>query len=548
MGGFGALLLFSIFGASLGTDSVNIVKTKYGEVEGSLASNGVCYEYLGIRYAIPVKFKSPKEPPSHSDVYKADGRAVICPQFPCNDPLAVPSDNEDCLVLNVFTPSSVQNTTLPVIVFLHGGGFGVGTGSPSIYGPQYLVSHDVIVVTINYRLNAYGFLNLGIKEAPGNAGLKDIRAALRWIQENIGGFNGDPDNVTVLGQGSGGIAALYLTLSKSTKGLFHKIISESGPLFAPQSFDANPLKTASQVAKSLELISTDPKDLLTLYTETSVLKLEEAISKQMNAKSIFVPSVEEVFEDDEDEPFLTDTPFNILSKGIKHESFNPVPIIVGLNTVEGLTSTLDYYTITSQMDRIKHEDFSVLDQRSLLVPEKEKDNFRKTLKDTYFADIDSDETLIGGIINLNSDFSYVGPMSLCSELYANSSGLPVYQYVFNYIGNRNLGRLLTNSSLPATANQDELFYVFELERLPLPMDEDDARMLTFMTMMWTNFAKFGTPTPDPDNGEWLPYPHHLAIDLEPQYVSPLTPERAYFWRAFYLDFGAEIEKKRETPS
>ncbi|KAL0858359.1 hypothetical protein ABMA27_012243 [Loxostege sticticalis] len=537
----GALFLavsLAVFGAISCVEKTQIIQTKYGKVEGCLASNGLYYEYLGIRYAVPVRFRAPEEPPTHTEVYKAENRAVLCPQFPCNDPLAVPSDNEDCLVLNIFSPTNLLNSTLPVMVFLHGGDFGVGSGSPTFYGPQYLVSHGLCVVTINYRLNAYGFLNLGIKEAPGNAGLKDIRAALRWIKDNIASFGGDPDNVTVFGQGSGGIAALYLTMSESTKGLFHKIISQSGPLLSPHSFDGYPLTTASQVAKSLGVNTVDPEELLNIYTETPLVKVEEAISKQMNPKTVFLPSVEEEFDDEE--PFLTDTPYNIL----KNKDFHAVPIIIGLNTVEGLTSTLDYNTITSQMDRIKNEDYSCLDQRSLDVPKEEKEEFRKTLKDTYFASIDSDETLIGGIINLNSDFSYVGPMSLFADMYANSSE-PVYQYIFNYIGNRNLGRLLTNSSLPATANQDELFYIFELERLPLPMDEGDARMVTFMTMMWTNFAKFGSPTPEPGNGEWLPYPHHLAIDLEPQYVNPLTPERAYFWRAFYLKYGVDVLKARE---
>ncbi|XP_028159534.1 juvenile hormone esterase-like [Ostrinia furnacalis] len=527
----------AIFGAVSCIEKTQI-NTKYGKVEGCLAANGLYYEYLGIRYGIPVRFREPEEPPTHTDVYKADNRAVLCPQFPCNDPLAVPSDNEDCLVLNIFSPSNLLNSSLPVMVFLHGGGFGVGSGSPSFYGPQYLVSHGICVVTLNYRLNAYGFLNLGIQEAPGNAGLKDIRAALRWIRDNIASFGGDPDNVTVFGQGSGGIAALYLTLSESTKGLFHRVISESGTMFSPHSFDGYPLTTASQVAKALGVNTVDPEELLNVYSEASILKVEEAISKQMNPKTVFLPSVEEEFEDEE--PFLTDTPYNI----IKNKEFHAVPIIIGLNTVEGLTSTLDYNTVTSQMDRIKNEDFSCLDQRSLNIPKEEKEEFRKTLKDTYFASIDSDETVIGGIINLNSDFSFVGPMSLFTEMYANSS-TPVYQYIFNYIGNRNLGRLLTNSSLLATANQDELFYIFELERLPLPMDEEDARMVTFMTMMWTNFAKFGSPTPEPGNGEWLPYPHHLAIDLEPQYVNPLTPERAYFWRAFYLKYGVDMPKARE---
>lgn len=373
------------------------------------------------------------------------------------------------------------------MVFIHGGDFGVGSGSPSFYGAQYLISHGVVVVTINYRLNVYGFLNLDIKEAPGNAGLKDIRAALRWVQQNIDNFNGDPDNVTVFGQGSGGLAAIYLTMSESTKGLFHRVISESGTPFAPQSFDPKPLNTASQVAKSLGVNTKKPKELLNIYSETDINKVEEAIEKQMNAKSVFIPSVESIF--DGEEPFLTDTPYNILST--RGRSFNPVPMIIGLNTVEGLTSTLDYYTITSQMNRIKNEDYTALDQRSLIVPEEDKEEYRNIIKETFFTNTSSDEVLVGGIINLNTDFSFVGPVSLFSELYANNSGMPIYEYIFSYIGNRNLGRLLTNSSLGATANRDELFYIFELERLPLPMDENDARIITFMTMMWTNFAKFG---------------------------------------------------------
>lgn len=371
------------------------------------------------------------------------------------------------------------------MVFLHGGGFGVGSGSPVFYGPQYLVSHGVVVVTVNYRLNAYGFLNLHTKDAPGNAGLKDIRAALRWIKENIANFNGDPDNVTVFGQGTGGAAALYLTLSESTKGLFHRVISESGTLFSPQTFDPNPLATAKQIAKCLEMNTDDPDELFKLFSEVPIIELEEALSVQMNARSVFAPSVETFLDDD---PFLTDTPYNIITK---KGTFNPVPILIGQNTVEALTGTLDYYTITSQMDRVINEDYSALDQRSMIVPDDEKEEVRTILKETYFTNTTTEEAVIGGFINLNTDFSYVGPMSLFCEIYANHTDMPVFQYIFNHIGTRNLGRLLTNSSLPATSNLDELFYIFELERLPLPLDEDDARIITFMTMMWTNFAKYG---------------------------------------------------------
>ncbi|CAK1554287.1 unnamed protein product [Leptosia nina] len=524
-------ILACLIGASVAFDKNLIVTTTEGEVEGSLAPCELYYEFLGIRYAVPVKFRAPTPPPIYSGTYKADNRAILCPQFATYDPLSAPSENEDCLILNIYTPTFI-NTTCPVMVYLHGGDFGVGASSPVFYGPQYLVSHGVVVVTVNYRLNVYGFLNLGIPEAPGNAGLKDIRAALRWIQNNIASFQGDPDNVTVFGQGSGGAAAIFLTMSSSTKGLFHRVISESGSPLSPHVFDKTPLKTASQVAKSLSLNSVETDALLKLYTHTPITKVEEAIEKQMNAKSVFLPSVETPFPDEE--AFMLDTPFNILT--VNSEYLNPVPAIIGINTVEGLSCILDYNTITSQMNRISNEDLSVLDQRNFDLPVEEREDFRNLLRDTFFDGAVSDEAFVGGLVNLNTDFCYVGPMSLFADLYSNNT--QVFQYIFSYVGNRNLGRILTNSTLDATANLDELFYVFDLERLPMVMDEDDARIVTFMTQLWTSFAKYGTPTPDRTDGEWLPYPHHLEINLEPQYVNELTPERAKFWRTLFYQYGA----------
>nr|CAJ2313417.1 Juvenile hormone esterase [Metisa plana] len=521
-----------------------IVATQQGEVEGSLSSNEDYYEFLGIRYAVPVKFKAPAAPPSFPGVYKANTRAVVCPQFSCDDLLAAPSENEDCLVLNIFTPLNyLRNVSYSVVVFLHGGGFGVGSSTPNFYGPRYLVANDVIVVSVNYRLNAYGFLNLGIPEAPGNAGLKDIRAALRWIKANIKNFGGNPDNVTVMGQGAGGAAAVYLMLSESTKGLFRNIVSDSGSIFTPQSFDADPLESASHLAASLGKKTKEPEELLKIYRDTATVDMENAIFKQMNPKSVFVPSVEKVFE--EEEPFLIDTPYNILTAGKDHTSYNAVPAMFGMNMVEGLSSALDYNTITSYVDRIKHEDYSALDQRSLLVPEDSKEEVREMLRKTYFDDISTEEAVIGGIINMSTDFWYVGPMALLSELLGNQS-VTIYSYIFDYKGGRNLGSLITNSSLPATTHLDDLYYIFELERVPLRIDENDARIISFMSMVITNFAKYGNPTPNSEDGEWVPYPYTLAIRLSPQYVGPLTPERAYFWRELYYKYGADIKKTNGT--
>ena len=135
-------------------------------------------------------------------------------------------DSEDCLVLNVWTPQASGKR--PVMVWMHGGGFTAGSGSWNWWSGQHLArQQDVVVVTLNHRLNIFGFLS-----APGvapNLGMQDIVVALRWVQENIEGFGGDPGNVTIFGQSGGGMKVSTLMAMPSARGLFHKAIVQSGP-------------------------------------------------------------------------------------------------------------------------------------------------------------------------------------------------------------------------------------------------------------------------------------------------------------------------------
>jgi para-nitrobenzyl esterase len=135
-------------------------------------------------------------------------------------------DSEDCLVLNVWTPQASRKR--PVMVWMHGGGFTAGSGSWDWWSGQHLArQQDVVVVTLNHRLNIFGFLS-----APGvapNLGMQDIVVALRWVQENIEGFGGDPGNVTIFGQSGGGMKVSTLMAMPSARGLFHKAIVQSGP-------------------------------------------------------------------------------------------------------------------------------------------------------------------------------------------------------------------------------------------------------------------------------------------------------------------------------
>lgn len=133
------------------------------------------------------------------------------------------------LILILQLPDS-SSKLKPVMVFIHGGAFLTGSNKPSMYGPEFLMIQDIVLVVTNYRLGALGFLSsedvsLGV---PGNAGLKDQLLALKWVQENIKNFNGDPNNVTIFGESAGGASVHHLVLSSSAKGLFHKAILQSG--------------------------------------------------------------------------------------------------------------------------------------------------------------------------------------------------------------------------------------------------------------------------------------------------------------------------------
>lgn len=134
--------------------------------------------------------------------------------------------SEDCLNLAVFSPNLRPKKLMPVIVFIHGGAFFIG--SYTVYGPQYLLDHDVVLVNIHYRLSGLGFLCLNTKESSSNVGLLDQVLALKWVQKHIRSFGGDPNRVTIFGESAGSISGSYLLSSPVASGLFRNAILSSG--------------------------------------------------------------------------------------------------------------------------------------------------------------------------------------------------------------------------------------------------------------------------------------------------------------------------------
>jgi len=222
--------------AASGSGAAPIVTTTDGAVRGTAGPEGDAF--LGLPYAAPptgnLRWRPPQPPARWRGVRDATSFAPSCPQNPSANPFLPPGlMSEDCLYLNVYTPAprSSDEGGRPVLVWIHGGGLTQDGGRN--YAPATLAADGVVVVTINYRLGALGFLaHPALASRPGgpagNYGLLDQQAALRWVQANIRRFGGNPHNVTIAGESAGGLSVLAQMVSPGARGLFQKAIIQSG--------------------------------------------------------------------------------------------------------------------------------------------------------------------------------------------------------------------------------------------------------------------------------------------------------------------------------
>jgi len=236
--GMGALGMSLMATHSPAAGKTPYVVTTLGPVTGQVTS-GVSV-FLGLRYGqdtAQVRFQPPRRPEVWREAVAADRYGPACPQQSTPDPYG---KSEDCLFLNVWTPEASARHRRPVMVYLHGGAYNNGSGSDALYdGTNLALRGDVVVVTINHRLNAFGYLYLsrierlltgqsGPLRYSGNTGQMDILLALEWIRDNIAAFGGDPDNVMLFGQSGGGAKIATLMATPSAAGLFHKAATMSG--------------------------------------------------------------------------------------------------------------------------------------------------------------------------------------------------------------------------------------------------------------------------------------------------------------------------------
>ncbi len=308
-----------------------IVDTRDGKLEG-LKQDGL-HAFLGIPFAAPPvgakRWRAPEAPTPWSGVRKADGFGRQAWQMMIDRPgplsfafnaRGAANRDEDCLYLNVWTPG-LDARKRPVLVWIHGGAFSAGTGGTPMYDGSALARRgDAVVVTINYRLGALGFLNLnevtgGRIPANGNEGLLDQVKALEWVRDNIEAFGGDPRRVTIFGESAGGISVGALLAFAPAKGLFHRAIPQSGA-----SSTAQPLARSTQIAQGLVdrlgFSANDAVDRL-MKLQPEELITTAAVHGMAEGGMIFGPCI--------DGTMLSDLPIEAVKRG----AADGIPVLVG---------------------------------------------------------------------------------------------------------------------------------------------------------------------------------------------------------------------------
>ncbi|KAJ9581580.1 hypothetical protein L9F63_023239, partial [Diploptera punctata] len=510
-----------------------IVNVTQGQLRGKVASTfrGLdYYSFQGIPYAKPpiaeLRFKAPQPAESWEGVRDALEEGSVCPQ------LGVTA-NEDCLFVNVYTtylPEKSSDELRPVLVWIHGGGYTTGSGNIEDQGPDYLLEEEIVLVTMNYRLGALGFLSTGDSVIPGNFGLKDQVMALRWIQENIAQFGGDPDKVTIFGMSAGGASIHYQVLSPLSKGLFHGAIAQSGSALNPWAFDetSTARNRTLRYAKALGITTEDSTELLEFFNSLSFQELLDGVAKTQtdleknHAIAFFVPTV----EPKSDEAFLPDHPLSIMSEG----TFNHVPFMTGTVSQEGMIRLDEVYnnpTATEYYDN----NFDLILPENLLarIDSGTAKEIARTVKQLYFGDSKFSQQTLRQYVNFISDTQFLNGVSTHARMIGTSSTAPVYHYFFSFPGR--LGNSLMNNGdyFPGITHGEEkgyLFYKtpsFDIEGTP------EDLTLKRMIALWSNFVRKGNPTPEPDpllqNVTWSP-----VTELD----------------HFYLDIGGDLILKRDV--
>nr|QID41587.1 carboxylesterase CXE19 [Ostrinia furnacalis] len=520
------------------------VQVEQGALAGVVCEHeeGKYYAFKGIPYAKPplgpLRFKAPEPPEAWSGIRDASQHGPVCPQY--NERLdRIDEGSEDCLYLNVYSKNLTPPRPLPVMVWIHGGSFYTGSGNSDFYGPEFFMEHDVILVTFNYRLEVLGFLCLDNEEVPGNAGLKDQVAAMKWVKKNIAAFGGDTDNITLFGCSAGAACTSYHLISEMSRGLFNKAICQSGVCLSDWSYNLYPRQRAFQLGKLLGIDTEDEKELLQFLKSlpaSSLIKIKLPplhidVKRDLTDSITFGPVIEK--SDLKVEKFVTEPPCNLVRKGL----IAKVPLILGYTSGEGIEITRNINGLVAS---------GILSQVGDVVPRELKFQWSlekiqevdEKLRKFYFQDKEITVDMIQELTNFTSDLLFVyNILRFARHHYRiNQNNPPVYVYQFAAETERNYTKQQYNmDSINGVCHADDLHYLFHVSCLPIPLTEESKKTIKQFVTLWVDFATSGNPTPE--TKLWQPFTESdrycLVIDKQNTCINISGAENIRFLEQIY---------------
>ncbi|XP_059118578.1 acylcarnitine hydrolase-like isoform X2 [Peromyscus eremicus] len=526
---FGLLLLLLHVQGQDSSEASPIRNTNTGQVRGSLIqvndTKVDVHSFLGIPFAKPpigpLRFAPPEAPEPWSGVRDGTSYPAMCLQIfdmmniegrvDMKQILPPISMSEDCLHLNIYTPAHAhEGSNLPVMVWIHGGGLVVGMAS--MYDGSTLAAiEDVVVVNIQYRLGVLGFFSTGDQHARGNWGYLDQVAALRWVQQNIAHFGGNPDQVTIFGESAGGTSVSSLVVSPMSKGLFHGAIMQSGVVLLPDLISDTHEMVYTVMANMSGCETTDSEDLVRCLRGKSEAEIL-AISKVFKTIPAVVDGV-----------FFPRHPQELLAS----VDFRPVPSIIGFNNDEygfivpmALGSSQTIKEITRENLQAVLKNTAV----QMMLPPECSDLLMKE----YMGNTEDPQALQIQFTEMMGDFMFGIPALQVAHF--QRSYAPVYFYEFEH--QPSFLKSIRPPHVKAD-HGDEVPFVFGPFFFGMKIDFTEEEKLLSRRMMkyWANFARHGNP-----NSEGLPYwpmldhdEQYLQLDIKPAVDRALKARRLQFW-------------------
>ncbi|XP_055905524.1 esterase B1-like [Eupeodes corollae] len=409
--------------------------------------------------------------------------------------------SEDCLYLNVYVKKLLSENPLPVMVCIYGGAFQVGEASRDVYSPDYFMREDIVLVMVSYRLGPFGFISFKDPSLniPGNAALKDIVLALRWVKKNIQYFNGDANNITLFGESAGGVSTHYMMITDQTKGLFQKAIVQSGSVLASWAttpYSSYPYRLALAAGYKGEENEKKICEFLTKCNGKKIITAQKNLLTEEERRDrlifIFGPVIE---------PYITahcvvpKHPVEMLRTAWSNE----IPLIIGGCSFEGLFSYAETIKSPGRINNLGDCQHIVPPE---LCPDRTTDLCKELglkLKKAHFGDNQPSITHLYSYLDLMSYrlFWHAIHRALQSRLAYASAPTYLYRFDFDSAFFNHFRLLKCGKEVRGVCHGDDLSYLFyNIISVKLQHDSPEYKTMERMIAIWTHYAATGDPNTD----------------------------------------------------